>query len=195
MVRSVFGAKGERNASRPGVEQETNQSIDPRFREYMALYNNLDNLIWKIPGYLMAGGLGAIGFLGSYLTANFRDLSPEQISSLAVLTLLLTCLIWLATFSIWQIRKSHTSVGDYLKNMEAAGGFDGYFGTRPSLDSDGLFRTRSSVSVVIWFFNILSLPLFVLALALGVYALSLFGWESATSVIICVKDMIGNVFE
>lgn len=161
----------------------------------MALYNNLDNLIWKIPGYLMAGALGVTSFLGSYLTVNFRDLAPEQILSLAILTFLLTCLIWLATFSISQIRKSHTSVGDYLKDMEAAGGFEGYFATRPSLNSDGLLRTRSSVSVVVASFNVLSVFLCFAAVALGIYALSQLGFESAISIVALVKDMIGNVFE
>ncbi|MEW6586624.1 MAG: hypothetical protein AB1442_13585 [Nitrospirota bacterium] len=94
---------------------------DERFDSYMALYNNLDNLIWRIPGFLVAGAAILMGFAGAILS---RDPTPVVPPALAGgLFLFLGLLFFLSAYSMARIREHHTMAGDELRRMEPSGYF------------------------------------------------------------------------
>ena len=108
-----------------GVHHKTsNLTADQRFNSYVTLYNNLDNLIWRIPGVLAAGAAILIGFAGSVLSKDsVPDIPPALVASLFFFVGLL---FFLSAFSISRIREHHTMAGDWLAGMEP----DGYFHMR-----------------------------------------------------------------
>src|SRR5205085_10438677 len=58
----------EREGALRGVRNTHALAIDQRFDSYVELYNNLDNLIWQIPGFLAARAAILIGSAGSALS-------------------------------------------------------------------------------------------------------------------------------
>jgi len=94
---------------------------DSRFEGYIALYNNLDNLIWRIPGFLAAGAAIAIGFSGSVLSKDKAPSIPPVL--IASMFFFIGLLFFLSAFSMARIREHHTAAGNYLKGMEKSGYF------------------------------------------------------------------------
>jgi len=95
--------------------------LDLRFDAYIALYNNLDNLIWRIPGFLAAGAAIAIGFAGSVLSKDtVPNIPPILIASLFFF---IGLLFFLSAFSMARIREHHTAAGNFLRDMEPSGYF------------------------------------------------------------------------
>lgn len=102
----------------------TRQTADPRFDAYVFLYNSLDDLIWRIPGYLATGAAVLIGFAGSVLSKDkLPDFPPVLLASLFFFVGLL---FFLSGYSLTRIRRHHTWAGDELARMES----DGYFHRR-----------------------------------------------------------------
>lgn len=92
-----------------------------RFDAYVTLYNNLDNLIWQIPGFLAAGAAILIGFAGSVLSKeSVHDTPPVLVSALFFFVGLLFAL---SGFSMARIREHHTMAGKLLAEMEPGGYF------------------------------------------------------------------------
>ena len=96
-----------------------------RFSSYMDLYNNLDKLLWSVPGYLGIGGAVVIGFFGSIISRETAPhISPGIFSGVLVFASLL---FYLGYVSITRIREHHTAAGHYLAELENC---DGYFAFR-----------------------------------------------------------------
>lgn len=104
-----------------GTRSKPAPEIDERFEAYVALYNNLDNLIWRIPGFLAAGAAILIGFAGAVLSKEGGANIPPLI--LASLFFFVGLLFFLSAFSMSRIREHHTMVGDQLALMEPSGYF------------------------------------------------------------------------
>jgi len=122
---STFTAKtstlSEKEVLIRGVTKTNASVTDKRFEAYIALYNNLDNLIWRIPGFLAAGAAILIGFAGSVLSKDkLPDFPPVLVASLFSFVGLL---FFLSAFSMARIREHHTRAGEELARMEP----DGYF--------------------------------------------------------------------
>lgn len=97
---------------------------DPRFDAYVFLYNNLDDLIWRIPSYLATGAAVLIGFAGTVLAKDkLPEFPPVLIASLFFFVGLL---FFLSAYSLTRIRMHHTLAGEELARMEP----DGYFHRR-----------------------------------------------------------------
>jgi hypothetical protein len=96
-------------------------SADQRFSSYMALYNNLDNLIWRIPGFLATGAAVVVGFVGSALSKGNASAIPPLIIS--GLFFIIGLLFFLGALSMARIRKHHTQAGEWLASMESNGYF------------------------------------------------------------------------
>ena len=104
-----------------GFRRKPEQKIDARFEAYVALYNNLDNLIWRIPGFLAAGAAILIGFAGSVISKDSGTPIPPLL--LAGLFFFTALLFFLSAFSMSRIREHHTMAGDQLAEMEPNGYF------------------------------------------------------------------------
>jgi len=91
--------------------------LDPRFASYIELYNNLDNLIWQMPGFLMA----AIGVLAAVL-------ARTAVSAWGWCPLLLFAFLVsvVGIYCTARIRYHHCLAGAKLGDMDPSG----YFGAR-----------------------------------------------------------------
>jgi hypothetical protein len=104
-----------------GISKVNTSATDRRFEAYIALYNNLDNLIWRIPGFLATGAAILIGFAGSVLSKDkLPKLPPVLVASLFFLVGLL---FFLSAYSMIRIREHHTMAGEELARMEPEGYF------------------------------------------------------------------------
>ncbi|MGB9180124.1 MAG: hypothetical protein WCB68_12830 [Pyrinomonadaceae bacterium] len=148
-----------------GVRNKTDDlAIDRRFDAYVALYNNLDNLIWQIPGFLSAGAAILIGFAGSALSnGSGAAISPALVAGLFFFVGLL---FFLSAFSMARIREHHTIAGEWLAMMES----DGYFHVR------SLTVKRKWPASATLMFRLVYYVLCVLFLALAVIAVLRFSW-------------------
>lgn len=100
------------------------QELDPRYSSYIDLYNNLDKLLWTIPGFLAIGATVIVGFLGSIIAKESPANIPPAIVSLVLL--FSSVLFYLGYVSMTRLREHHNLVGGWLAKME----FDGYFAPR-----------------------------------------------------------------
>ncbi|PYS93539.1 MAG: hypothetical protein DMF64_04880 [Acidobacteria bacterium] len=111
----------EREVLLRGVRNTDALAIDQRFDAYVELYNNLDNLIWQIPGFLAAGAAILIGFAGSALSKSSEATIPPAL--VAGLFFFVGLLFFLGAFSMARIREHHNMAGDWLAKMEPNGYF------------------------------------------------------------------------
>lgn len=135
------------------------QAAGSRFDAYILLYNNLDDLIWRIPGYLATGAAVLIGFAGSVLSKDkLPDFPPVLLASLFFFVGLL---FFLSGYSLTRIRMHHTWAGDELARMEP----DGYFHRRRAFvqrkwppAAPVVFRwTYAALWIIFWILAALSL--------------------------------------
>lgn len=147
-----------------GIKSASALATGERFQAYIALYNNLDNLIWRIPGFMVAGAAILIGFTGAVLAKNEPlDLPPILVASLFFFVGLL---FFLSAFSMTRIREHHTRAGEELARMEP----DGYFHSRRVSISR---RWPPSATLV---FRLVYVFLSVVFLGLAFAALFKFSW-------------------
>ena len=52
-------------------------NIDPRFESYVAIYNNLDSLLWRIPSLFIGGAAILLGFIANIISKPHTFLSPK----------------------------------------------------------------------------------------------------------------------
>jgi hypothetical protein len=97
--------------------------IDQRFSSYVDVYNNLDNLLWRIPGFFIAVAAILMAFMGSAISKPEASLPPAAWASLF---LFVGILFLLGTYSMSRIRLHHSRMGNELKVLEPFG----YFHTR-----------------------------------------------------------------
>jgi len=97
--------------------------INPKFDSYVAIYNNLDNLLWRIPSLFIGGAAILIGFVANIVSKPNALLSHELWSAMF---LLIGTLFLLGTYSMSRIRIHHSRMGAELRALESGG----YFHTR-----------------------------------------------------------------
>lgn len=111
----------ERDILTKNVNVPKHAADDWRFDGYVMLYNNLDDLIWRIPGFLATGAAILIGFAGSVLSKDkLPDFPPILVAGLFFFVGLL---FFLSAYSLARIRVHHTLVGEELARMESSGYF------------------------------------------------------------------------
>lgn len=94
-----------------------------RFDTYVTIYNNLDNLLWRIPSLFVGGAAILIGFVANIASKPNTSLSPELWS---VIFFLIGTLFLVGTYSMLRIRIHHSIMGNELRRLED----NGYFHTR-----------------------------------------------------------------
>lgn len=97
--------------------------LDGRFNSYASIYNNLDNLLWKIPSLFIGGAAILIGFVTNIVSKPNTSLPHEL---WAVMFLLIGTLFLLGAYSMSRIRNHHSRMGSELRRLEV----EGYFHTR-----------------------------------------------------------------
>lgn len=98
-------------------------AVDERYSSYIALYNNLDNLIWKVPGFFAA----LLGIFLALIANIFSRADASMPSGLWALTFIFVAtLLALGSYSMFRIRRHHSIVGAELQRLEP----DGYFHRR-----------------------------------------------------------------
>ncbi len=98
--------------------------VDPRFNAYIALYNNLDMLLWRIPAFLLGATVLGIGLLGNFLAKpESRLFALTHAQSVSLVFAIVGILYGLGTFSMWRIRCHHELLDEELKKMEPKGGY------------------------------------------------------------------------
>lgn len=129
-------------------------SVDPRFDAYIDIYNNLDNLIWRVPGFFVAALAILLGFIGNILS---KPDSSLPLWAWGVLFLFVGVLFLLGSYSMGRIRFHHSRMGEELKLMEP----QGYFHTRSKTVKQ--YWPPAAPHVFIIFFTILGLVFLILS--------------------------------
>lgn len=98
-------------------------SVEVRYKSYVDVYNNLDKLLWAVPGFFIAVTALLLGFVGSILSKRVQSLPSVVWSAIFAFV---AVLFGLGTYSMWRIRFHHRRMDEELKKMEP----DGYFHAR-----------------------------------------------------------------
>lgn len=135
--------------SEEGAMQKARQhnqigDIDPRYASYVSIYNNFDNIIWKMPTFLTGGvtllvGL-AMGILGN---------KEGEASALVWGTVLAasSLIMFLGAYGLWRLRIHQNMIGNELRKMES----DGYFRARERARASLFLPRAPAVYIVIFF--------------------------------------------
>jgi len=150
-----------RLALKSGVEKD----IDPRFNSYVAIYNNLDNLLWRIPSLFIGGAAILIGFVANIVSKPNASLSPALWSAMFIL---IGALFLLGAYSMSRIRIHHSRMGVELRSLESVG----YFHTRE--ETIKKLWTPGAPILFILVFSLLGLALIVLGLV-AIFSFELLG--------------------
>lgn len=97
--------------------------LDPRFGSYIDVYNNLDTLIWQVPGFFVGGAAIFFGFVASSFQSGTTKL---PLTVWGLLFLFVGALFLIGAYTMSRLRIHHTRMGIELKGMEPIG----YFHTR-----------------------------------------------------------------
>jgi hypothetical protein len=152
--------KVTKNLSEEGIMRVANKSsgakeLDSRYSPYTSIYNNLDNLLWKIPSLFIGGAAILIGFVANIVSKPNTSLSHELWS---IIFLLIGTLFLLGSYSMSRIRIHHSRMGNELGRLEE----DGYFHTRE--ETANRYWPLSAPIVFILVFSALGVALFFLGL-------------------------------
>lgn len=124
-----YGHEGLDNLTKSLSESEVLQQVmpeqkqlpyDERFPAYVNIYNNLDNLIWRIPSYFVTVAAILMAFIGNFLSKPNATFSPVL---LATIFLFIGLLFLMGTYSMSRLRLHHTRMGNELKALENSGYF------------------------------------------------------------------------
>jgi len=137
-----------------------------QFSDYISLYNNLDNLLWKVPGFLLAISALMFGFLGNIASAPPPISQNTYLASSGAL-LVVALLNFAGVFTLLRIRIHHDEAGDHLAKNDAYG----YFINRSNKTSDeGLFKSApGAIVMVMLVINMLALITCFLSATLFVF--------------------------
>jgi hypothetical protein len=94
--------------------------LDPRFSSYIDVYNNLDSLIWQVPGFFIASAAIIFGFLTSSMSKESISLPPIV---WACVFIFVGLLFLIGTYSMHRIRLHHTRMGSEIMLLEPSGYF------------------------------------------------------------------------
>jgi hypothetical protein len=130
-------------------------TIDERFSSYVAIYNNFDNIIWKMPAFF-AAAIGVVIALFANIVSRAGASLPLGLWTLVFL--LIGLLLTLGTYSLARVRQHHTIMGRHLRKLEP----EGYFHERQH--TLGNWKLPAAPIVFIYVFAVLSV-LFLAAAA------------------------------
>jgi hypothetical protein len=131
-------------------------SVDQRYASYVEIYDNMDNLIWLVPGFVLTAGLSALGLVVELASRTPR----ESAHMLGWLVLALVIFFFMGGYSVMRIRHHHTMMGRQLRALEVTG----YFSEREkSLNARYL---PSAPHLFMTLFYVLAAVLLVASLAL-----------------------------
>jgi hypothetical protein len=99
---------------------------EKRLAPYIALYNNLDTLLWRIPAFLAVGTTVWIGFIGT--VSSRTELSKIPPFIWASMLVLVGLIFFIGDYSMARIREHHTIAGNFLARIDSDP--DGYFSRR-----------------------------------------------------------------
>lgn len=132
--------------------------IDQKFNAYVTIYNNIDNLLWKMPGIFLVGASILIGFLAGIVSK--PSTSPSSV--LVAVIFLFTGLIFITgAYSMFRLRIHHTRMGNALRELEPSG----YFHAR-SETTKHVFPPGAPLLVIV-LFTVLA----IILISLGLIAL------------------------
>jgi|SaaInlStandDraft_2_1057019.scaffolds.fasta_scaffold01263_13 mannose-6-phosphate isomerase-like protein (cupin superfamily) len=129
---------------------------DGRFASYVAVYNNLDNIIWKMPAFF-AAAIGVLLALLANIISREKASMPSELWALALFFIAL--LLALGTYSLIRLRQHHTIMGKHLQKMEGSG----YFHQRQQ--TLGNIKLPAAPVVFIFVFAVLSVLFLGVAVA------------------------------
>lgn len=127
--------------------------IDHRFNAYVTIYNNLDSLLWKVPGIILAAASILVGFLAGIVSKPFASPSPVMV---AVILLFTGLIFIIGAYSMMRLRMHHTRMGNALRDIEPSG----YFHIRAET-TNRIFPPGAPLLVIV-IFMVLAIMLIVL---------------------------------
>ncbi|MFC1567630.1 hypothetical protein ACFL3K_00305 [Pseudomonadota bacterium] len=127
--------------------------IDPRYNSYVQIYNNFDNVLWKIPTILLAGTAIMVALIGNII-GNF-DSGDWFTSPLIIGIMLFGIMLFGGVFLM--AGRSTKIINDHLDNLsknlqameEQAMKENGFFHYRHSLSNDSFIRHSSIIFTAI----------------------------------------------
>jgi len=122
----LFATDKVKNCTGPikNHNHESIVNINTKYASYIAVYNNLDKLLWQVPAFLIGVSVLSFGLLGTFMNnpkIKISLLGYEITYGFAFL--LLAILYALGVFSMWRIRSHHTLMGRELAKLEGSGYF------------------------------------------------------------------------
>ena len=102
-------------------EQNISNTVDAKtkYSAYVSIYNNLDNLQWRIPAFLIAAtvfGIGVFKVTSVLDSSSFTVLNKELVISFILF--LWGLMYLLGAYTMFSIRKHHTELGRLLMTMD-----------------------------------------------------------------------------
>lgn len=140
--------------ARPAMRKS--EDLTAKFSSYVDIYNNLDGLIWKIPGFFVAIIAFLLGFIGSVVSSAEASL-PSSIW--AILFAFAGMLLLLGTYSMYRLRVHHSKMGNELQMLET----DGYFHKRTRTTK--MYWPPSAPFVFMTVFSILGITFLLISLS------------------------------
>jgi len=133
---------------------------DAHFSDYVEIYNNLDNLLWKMPAFFATLSTAVIGILS--ITFSKKDIIPTII--LSTLLLALGIIFVIGSYGMYRIMIQHLLIISELAKIEYSiktkSNNSGYFCKRKERLIKG--RMPYSATLFISFFGLLGIILFFL---------------------------------
>lgn len=154
--------------------RKTQHEANEKFASYVSVYNNLDNLIWRLPGVLSASVAVFLLLLTAILRSENATLPPPMWSLIFVL---FSLLFGLGAYSILRLRQHHTLLGRELTRLED----HGYFHKRgTTLGFYGLPSAPHLFVIVFFFFSISCATFAVLSAVHAQFIIDLLGSKFQT---------------
>ena len=134
----------EEEAMKKVQAKPQDDELDPRYASYISVYNNFDNIIWRMPVFLTGGVTLLIGIAVSLLGNKSGGASALVWGSVLATSSLI---IFLGAYGLWRIRIHQRMLGDELRKLET----DGYFHQRERSRATMLLPRAPAVYMAVFF--------------------------------------------
>lgn len=148
--------EGDIRARVKTTEAQPTLALREKFLAYSSMYNNLDNILWVVPGAFLTAGVAALGLL-----VQRTSFSPLWLGSGLIL---LGVLFFLGGYTIMRMRHHHSILGQEMQRIEG----DGYFSRRAKTLRSLLLPSAPHLLMGLFFL--------VAALSLAIGILAVIGW-------------------
>ncbi|MEO0502693.1 MAG: cupin domain-containing protein [Pseudomonadota bacterium] len=128
-------------------ESSKTKELDPRYVPYVNMYNNADNIIWRMPAFLTGGVTLLIGVAVGLLGDKEGTASALVWGSVLAASALI---FFLGAYGLWRLRIHQHLIGNELRGMEG----EGYFLARETTKAS--FRLPRAPAVYVFVFFCLS---------------------------------------